>query len=42
MNILKGMCIIMVWGKDIREHIDPKDRSSLESLSKGGLKRTPL
>ena len=28
--------------KAIREHIDPEDRSSLESLSKGGLKRTPL
>ena len=27
--------------KAIREHIDPEDRSSLESLSKGGLKRTP-
>ena len=26
----------------IREHIDPEDRSSLEHLSKGGLKRTPL
>ena len=32
--------------KAIREHIDPEDRSSLESLqaslTKGGLKRTPL
>ena len=28
--------------KAIREHIDPEDRSSLERLSKGGLKRTPL
>ena len=28
--------------KAIREHIDPEDRSSLESLSMGGLKRTPL
>ena len=28
--------------KVIREHIDPEDRSSLESLSKRGLKRTPL
>ena len=28
--------------KAIREHIDPEDRSSLENLSKGGLKRTPL
>ena len=28
--------------KAIREHIDPEDRSSLEHLSKGGLKRTPL
>ena len=28
--------------KAIREHIDPEGRSSLESLSKGGLKRTPL
>ena len=28
--------------KTIREHIDPEDRSSLESLSKGGLKRTAL
>ena len=28
--------------KAIREHIDPEDRLSLEHLSKGGLKRTPL
>ena len=28
--------------KVIREHIDPEDRSSLECLPKGGLKRTPL
>ena len=28
--------------KVIREHVDPEDRSSLEHLSKGGLKRTPL
>ena len=28
--------------KAIREHVDPEDRSSLEHLSKGGLKRTPL
>ena len=28
--------------KAIREHIDPEGRSSLEHLSKGGLKRTPL
>ena len=28
--------------KAIHEHIDPEDRSSLESLSKGGLKWTPL
>ena len=28
--------------KSILEHIDPEDRSSLGSLSKGGLKRTPL
>ena len=32
--------------KAIHEHIDPEDRSSLESLqaslTKGGLKRTPL
>ena len=28
--------------KAIREHIDPEDRSSLERLSKGGLKWTPL
>ena len=28
--------------KAIREHIDPEDRSSLECLTKGGLKRTPL
>ena len=27
--------------KAIREHIDPEDRSSLERLTKGGLKRTP-
>ena len=26
----------------IREHVDPEDRSSLECLTKGGLKRTPL
>ena len=25
----------------IREHVDPEDRSSLEHLSKGGLKQTP-
>ena len=28
--------------KAIREHVDPEDRSSLEHLSKGGPKRTPL
>ena len=28
--------------KAIREHVDPEDRSSLECLTKGGLKRTPL
>ena len=28
--------------KAIREHVDPEDRSSLESLSKGDLKWTPL
>ena len=28
--------------KAICKHINPEDRSSLESLSKGGLKRTPL
>ena len=28
--------------KAIREHVDPEDRLSLERLSKGGLKRTPL
>ena len=28
--------------KEIREHIDPEVRSSLECLTKGGLKRTPL
>ena len=28
--------------KAIREHIDPEDKLSLERLSKGGLKRTPL
>ena len=28
--------------KAIREHIDPEDRSSLERLSKGGLKWIPL
>ena len=28
--------------KAIRERLDPEDRSSLEHLSKGGLKRTPL
>ena len=28
--------------KAICEHIDPEDRSSLECLTKGGLKRTPL
>ena len=27
--------------KAIREHVDPEDRSSLECLTKGGLKRTP-
>ena len=28
--------------KAIREHVDPEDRSSLECLTKGGLKWTPL
>ena len=28
--------------KAIREHVDPEDRSSLECLPKGGLKRNPL
>ena len=28
--------------KAIREHVDPEDRSSLECLTKGGLKRTSL
>ena len=28
--------------KAIREHVDPEDRLSLECLTKGGLKRTPL
>ena len=28
--------------KAIREHVDPEDRSRLECLTKGGLKRTPL
>ena len=28
--------------KAIREHVDPEDRLSLEHLSKGGLKQTPL
>ena len=28
--------------KVIREHVDPVDRLSLECLTKGGLKRTPL
>ena len=28
--------------KTIREHVDLEDRLSLEHLSKGGLKRTPL
>ena len=28
--------------KAICEHIDPEDRSSLERLSKGGLKRSPF
>ena len=28
--------------KAICEHVDPEDRSSLECLTKGGLKRTPL
>ena len=27
--------------KAISEHVDPEDRSSLECLTKGGLKRTP-
>ena len=27
--------------KAIREHVDPEDRSSLECLTKGGLKWTP-
>ena len=29
-------------GKAIHEHVDPEDRLSLEHLSKGGLKWTPL
>ena len=28
--------------KAIHEHVDPEDRSSLEHLSKEGLKQTPL
>ena len=28
--------------KAVREHVDPEDRLSLECLTKGGLKRTPL
>ena len=28
--------------KEIREHVDPEDRLSLECLTKGGLKRNPL
>ena len=28
--------------KAIREHVDPEDKLSLQCLSKGGLKRTPL
>ena len=28
--------------KTICKHVDPEDRSSLECLTKGGLKRTPL
>ena len=28
--------------KAIRKHVDPEDRSSLECLTKGGLKQTPL
>ena len=28
--------------KAIHEHVDPEDRSSLECLTKGGLKWTPL
>ena len=28
--------------KAIREHVDPEDRLSLERLSKGALKQTPL
>ena len=28
-------------GKAIPEHVDPKDRLSLECLTKGGLKQTP-
>ena len=28
--------------KAIREHVDPEDRLSLDCLTKGGLKRTPL
>ena len=28
--------------KAVREHVDPEDRSTLECLTKGGLKRTPL
>ena len=31
----------LIPSKEIREHVDPEDRLSLECLTKGGLKRTP-
>ena len=40
-DIAKALCY-SIPRKAIREHIDPEDRSSLECLTKGGLKRTPL
>ena len=40
-DIAKGLCY-SIPRKAICEHVDPEDRLSLEHLSKGGLKRTPL
>ena len=39
-DIAKALCY-SIPRKAIREHIDLEDRSSLEHLSKGGLKWTP-
>ena len=40
-DIAKAL-VYLIPCKAIREHVNPEDRLSLECLTKGGLKRTPL